>query len=122
MQRAGTSSLRFSESKKVPQEAAHSTDALHAVSQALQFCQHHPQSKIKKDGDVAMPLQDNHAQFEQLKPRLQQVEFDHLKSRLDSAQLERTVAALHQTLPETKASEAEATLRRMYARAKRWEE
>ena len=69
-----------------------------------------------------MSLQNNHAQFEQLKPRLQQVEFDHLKSRLDSAQLERTVAALHQTLPETKASEAEATLRRMYARAKRWED
>jgi hypothetical protein len=69
-----------------------------------------------------MSLQNNHAQFEQLKPRLQQVEFDHLKTRLDSAQLERTVAALHQTLPETKANEAEATLRRMYARAKRWED
>ena len=71
-----------------------------------------------------MPLQDNHTQFEQLKPRLQQVEFNHLKARLDSAQLEQTIAALHQipTLPETKASEAEATLRRMYARAKRWED
>jgi hypothetical protein len=69
-----------------------------------------------------MSLQNNHAQFEQLKPRLQQVEFDHLKARLDSAQLERTVAALHQTLPATKASEAEATLRRMYARAKRWQD
>ena len=52
---------------------------------------------------------------------LQQTEFDHLKSRLDSAQLEMTVVALHQTLPETKAREAEATLRRMFARAKRWE-
>jgi hypothetical protein len=71
-----------------------------------------------------MSLPDNQAQFAELKPRLQQVEFAHLKSRLDSAQLERTIAALHQiqTLPETKASEAEATLRRMYARAKRWED
>jgi hypothetical protein len=69
-----------------------------------------------------MSLRDNPTQFEQLKPRLQQVEFDHLKSRLDSVQLERTVATLRQMLPETKASEAEATLRRMYARAKRWED
>lgn len=69
-----------------------------------------------------MSLQENHAQFAELKPRLHQVEFDHLKSRLDSAQLELTVAALYQTLPEIKASEAEATLRRMFARAKRWEE
>ena len=50
-----------------------------------------------------MSLQDHQAQFEQLKPRLQQIEFDHLKSRLDTAQLERTVAALHETLPEPKA-------------------
>jgi hypothetical protein len=78
-------------------------------------------NKTKKRG-CCMSLEDDHAQFEQLKPRLQQVEFDHLKSRLDSVQLERTVAALHRTLPETKASEAEATLRRMYARAKRWED
>src|SRR5205085_594634 len=51
-----------------------------------------------------MSLQDNQAQFAELKPRLQQVEFAHLKSRLDHAQLERTIAALHQveTLPETK--------------------
>lgn len=69
-----------------------------------------------------MSLQENQAQFADLKPRLHQVEFDHLKSRLDSAQLEVTVAALHQTLPEAKANEAEATLRRMFARAKRWEE
>ena len=69
-----------------------------------------------------MALQENQAQFADLKPRLHQVEFDHLKSRLDSAQLEVTVAALHQTLPEAKANEAEATLRRMFARAKRWEE
>jgi hypothetical protein len=61
------------------------------------------------------------AQFNELKPRLQQVEFDHLKSRLDTAQLERTIAALHETLPGTKADEAEATLRRMFARAQRWE-
>jgi hypothetical protein len=65
--------------------------------------------------------QDHQAQFGELKPRLQQVEFDHLKSRLDTAQLERTVAALHQTLPESQACEAEATLRRMFARARRWE-
>jgi hypothetical protein len=68
-----------------------------------------------------MSLQNNQAQFEQLKPRLRQVEFDHLKTRLDTAQLEVTVAALHDTLPQNKASEAEATLRRMFARAKRWE-
>lgn len=68
-----------------------------------------------------MSLQQDQAQFEQLKPRLHKIEFDHLKSRLDTVQLERTVAALHQTLPESKASEAEATLRRMFARAKRWE-
>lgn len=68
-----------------------------------------------------MSLQENQAQFAELKPRLHQAEFDHLKSRLDSAQLELTIAALHQTLPESKASEAEATLRRMFARAKRWE-
>ena len=68
-----------------------------------------------------MSFQDRQSQFEQLKPRLHQVEFDHLKSRLDMAQLELTIAALHQTLPETSASEAEATLRRMFARAKRWE-
>ena len=61
------------------------------------------------------------AQFNDLKPRLQQVEFDHLKTRLNSAQLERTIAALHETLPETRAREAEATLRRMFARAQRWE-
>ena len=68
-----------------------------------------------------MSLQNNQAQFEQLKPRLHKIEFDHLKSRLDTAQLELTVAALHDTLPQAKASEAEATLRRMFARAKRWE-
>jgi hypothetical protein len=68
-----------------------------------------------------MSLQDHQAQFDQLKPRLHQTEFDHLKSRLDTAQLEQTVTALHQTLPEAKANEAEATLRRMFARAKRWE-
>lgn len=68
-----------------------------------------------------MTFQVNQAQFNELKPRLHQVEFDHLRSRLDTAQLERTVAALHETLPETKAREAEATLRRMFARAQRWE-
>jgi len=71
-----------------------------------------------------MSLRDDQAQLAEIKPRLQQVEFNHLKARLDTAQLERTIAALHDipTLPETKASEAEATLRRMYARAKRWED
>lgn len=68
-----------------------------------------------------MSLQDNQAQFEQLKPRLHRTEFDHLKSRLDTAQLELTVTALRQMLPEARASEAEATLRRMFARAKSWE-
>jgi hypothetical protein len=68
-----------------------------------------------------MSLQEHQAQFEQLKPRLHKIEFDHLKSRLDTAQLERTVAALHDTLPQSRASEAEATLRRMFARAQRWE-
>ena len=94
-----------------------------AVLKRVQFCQHRPQSKTKKTcGDVACRFRTITHNSSELKPRLQQVEFDHLKSRLDSAQLERTVAALHQTLPETKASEAEATLRRMYARAKRWED
>jgi hypothetical protein len=71
-----------------------------------------------------MSLQNDQAQFAAIKPRLQQIEFNQLKTRLDTAQLERTIAALHDipTLPETKASEAEATLRRMYARAKRWED
>jgi hypothetical protein len=68
-----------------------------------------------------MSLQSNQTQFEELKPRLHRAELDHLGSRLDTAQLELTVAKLHNTLSETKASEAEATLRRMYARAKRWE-
>jgi hypothetical protein len=68
-----------------------------------------------------MSLQSNHAQFEHLKPRLHRAELDHLGSRLDTAQLELTVAKLHDTLSETKASEAEAILRRMFARAKRWE-
>lgn len=68
-----------------------------------------------------MSLERNRTQFDKLKSRLQQAGFQHLKSRLDVAQLERTIAGLHQTLPEAKASEAEATLRRMYERAKRWE-
>lgn len=68
-----------------------------------------------------MAFQDQQAQFDQLKPRLQQVEFDHLKSRLDTAQLELTVTALRQALPEKKANEAEATLRRMFERARRWQ-
>jgi hypothetical protein len=69
-----------------------------------------------------MSLQNDQAELGALNP--QQTEFNHLKSRLDTAQLERTIAALHQlpTLPGTTASEAEATLRRMYARAKRWED
>lgn len=70
-----------------------------------------------------MSLHDPRTQFEELKPRLQQVAFSHLRSRLDHAQLEQTIDALHQTLlDETKAREAEAALRRMYARAKRWED
>ena len=69
-----------------------------------------------------MSVHGKQAQFEELKPRLHQVEFDHLRSRLDTAQLERTIAALHETLPETKAREAEATLRRMFARAQRWQD
>jgi hypothetical protein len=77
--------------------------------------------KSKKAYGDLMSLQDNQIQFEQLKPRLHRTEFDHLKSRLDMAQLELTVTALHETLPEAKANEAEATLRRMFARAKRWE-
>lgn len=70
---------------------------------------------------VPMPLEKSREQFDRLKTRLQQVSFSHLKSRLDVAQLERTITGLHQTLPEAKASEAEATLRRMFERAKRWE-
>lgn len=72
-------------------------------------------------GDGQMALEQNRTKFDRLKMRLQQVGFQHLKTRLDDAQLERTIAGLYQTLPEAKANEAEATLRRMYERAKRWE-
>lgn len=68
-----------------------------------------------------MPIEENRTQFDSLKSRLQKVEFNHLKSRLDLTQLERTIAGLHQTLPEEKANDAAATLRRMFDRAKRWE-
>lgn len=67
-----------------------------------------------------MSLEENREQFDKLKPRLQQAELNHLGSRLDIARLERTVEALHQVLPDAQASEAEATLRRMFARAQRW--
>jgi hypothetical protein len=67
-----------------------------------------------------MSLKDDRLRFEQLKARLQQVAFNRLKSRLDTVRLERTVAALHEVLPDPQADEAEATLRRMFARAQRW--
>lgn len=70
-----------------------------------------------------MSLTDHHAQFEELKPRLQQVELNHLRTRLDSVQLERTITALRQTVTnEETARETEAALRRLYERAKRWED
>lgn len=46
-------------------------------------------------------------------------EYDRLKKRLDLAQLEQTVAALHESLPPPKAREAEDTMRRMFKRAHR---
>ena len=55
------------------------------------------------------------------KPRTRRTEYVGLKKRLDAAQLERTIAALHASLPESSAAEAIETLRRMYARAQRWE-
>lgn len=54
-------------------------------------------------------------------PQLRHAEYVRLKKRLDAAQLELTITALRETLPETSAAEAAETLRRMYARAQRWE-
>lgn len=55
------------------------------------------------------------------KPRIRRTDYSRLKKRFDAAQLERTIAALHASLPESSAAEASETLRRMYARAQRWE-
>ena len=69
-----------------------------------------------------MSVDDNQAQIARRDSSPQQAEYNHLKVRLDEAQLERTVAALHRAIPDdARAREAEATLRRMYERAKRWE-
>lgn len=62
-----------------------------------------------------------HTRLTASKPRIQRTEYVGLKKRLDAAQLERTIAALHASLPESSAAEAIETLRRMYARAQRWE-
>ena len=67
-----------------------------------------------------MSLQDDRSQFDQLRLRLHLVELNRLTSRLEAVKLERTVEALHQVLPDNQADEAEATLRRMFARAQRW--
>ena len=44
----------------------------------------------------------------------------NIKSRKADIELSRTILGLYQTLPRERAEEAEATLRRMYERAKRW--
>ena len=67
-----------------------------------------------------MSLRDDRTQLDQRKSRLQLVAFNRLKSRLDAVRLECTVAALHEILPDDRANDAEATLRRMFARAQRW--
>jgi hypothetical protein len=48
-------------------------------------------------------------------------DFEKIKTRLTEIQLERSVAAFYLTLPEEKAREAEAAMRRMYERARRWQ-
>ena len=43
-----------------------------------------------------------------------------IKGRKAELDLSRTILGLYQTLPRERAEEAEAVLRRMYERAKRW--
>lgn len=62
-----------------------------------------------------------HTRLTASKPRIRRTDYVRLKKRLDAAQLERTIAALYASLPESSAAEAVATLRRMFARAQRWE-
>lgn len=54
-------------------------------------------------------------------PERRHTDYVRLKKRHDIAQLELTIAALHAALPESSATEAAETLRRMYLRAQRWE-
>jgi len=70
-----------------------------------------------------MAVENNQTRVTRVDPqKQQQAEYHHLKPRLDEAQLERTIAVLHQSIPdEAKARDVEATLRRMFERAKRWE-
>lgn len=68
-----------------------------------------------------MTATSDHARLTAPEPQFRQTEYFQLKKRLDAAQLERTIAALHAALPKTSAAEAAETLRRMYARAQRWE-
>lgn len=68
-----------------------------------------------------MSIEADRAQFKDLSARFNSAEFNQLKERLDLAQLEQTVAALHESLPPPQAKDAEETMRRMFERAKRWE-
>lgn len=68
-----------------------------------------------------MSIEATREQFKDPSERFDSAEFHQLKDRLDRAQLEQTVAALHDSLPASKAKDAEETMRRMFERAKRWE-
>jgi len=68
-----------------------------------------------------MSVEADRAQFKDLSARFNGAEFSQLRERLDLAQLEQTIAALHETLPGPQAKDAEETMRRMFERAKRWE-
>jgi hypothetical protein len=75
----------------------------------------------ERRNEHVMTATTEHARLAASEPRIRRTDYVRLKRRLDAAQLERTIAALHETLPESSASEAAETLRRMYARAQRWE-
>ena len=111
--------------RSIPPNCAACERAFHkcfcAVLPTAELCQHLHNEDQEDFAGMQMSVHDQQTQFDEPKPRLQQAEFEHLKTRLNSAQLERTVTALHETLPEAKAREAEATLRRIFARAQRWE-
>ena len=47
-------------------------------------------------------------------------DLQNIKSRKADLDLSRTILGLYQTLPRERAEEAEVTLRRMYARSRRW--
>jgi hypothetical protein len=49
-------------------------------------------------------------------------DLQNIKSRKADLDLSRTILGLYQTLPRERAEEAEVTLRRMYERARRWDD